>query len=84
MASTSTHAIDRALAEMPVDDRIVALVHSLIGPRHESMRTAFSLLSLFGAMAAHLQMNDIERVLIAEELRDIGDRIENARERVEV
>ena len=82
MASGSTHAIDRALAEMPVDDRIAALVVSLIGSRHESMRTTYSLVSLLGALTAHLPMTDIERVLIAEELRDLGDRIEHAQDQL--
>lgn len=79
--SVAHHSNDEML---PLDQRIGALAVSLIGRRPQNIRVACSLLSLFGALAVHMEMSDSERFVIGEELRTLADEIEHARERVEV
>lgn len=74
--------LDMLLADVPRDQRIASLVVSLIGRRPENIRTCCSLLSLFGALASLMEINPVERMVIAEELRNLADEIEHARERV--
>ncbi len=72
------------LAGVPRDRVIGHLVVSLIGRRVENVRACGSLLSLFAVLAAHLEIGAAERLLLADELRDLADEVEHARERVEV
>jgi kynureninase len=80
----NAYELDELLGAVPLDRRIGHLVVSLIGRKPENVRACGSLLSLFAVLAAHMQMSNIERVLIANELRDLADEVEHARERVEV
>ena len=51
MTQKTARAVDDALGDLPLDDRLVALVVSVITRRPEAIRAVLSLLSLTSVLA---------------------------------
>jgi hypothetical protein len=76
MASKSAKAVDAALGDLPIDDRVAALVCSLITRKPQAVSAILSLCSLIAIMTSRL---DLSRMMVAEVVRDFADEIEHVR-----
>jgi hypothetical protein len=68
------HEIDTALGDLPLGDRVISLVASMVRRETEGKRAAALLIGLVAAMAHFMKPN--ERVILAELLRDVADDVE--------
>jgi hypothetical protein len=66
--------VDAALGGVPLDERVSALVVSLVTRRTEGVRAIVSLFGLISAIGSFLRVE--ERILLAELARDVADRLE--------
>jgi hypothetical protein len=74
MTPETTRAIDQALGELPLIDRITALMCSVITRKPEATKGVVSMIAIVTAMAKYLDAP--ERVAAAEILRDAADAVE--------
>ncbi len=77
MTQKTARAVDDALGGLPLDDRLVALVVSVITRRPEAIRAVLSLLSLTSVLARELPL--AQRIALSEVARDVADEIERRR-----
>ncbi len=77
MTQKTARAVDDALGDLPLDDRLVALVVSVITRRPEAIRAVLSLLSLTSVLARELPL--AQRIALSEVARDVADEIERRR-----
>ena len=77
VARGSARAIDELLGDAPFDDRVSALVVSIITRERQSIKACLSLLSLVGIIARY-GLTQSERVLLSEMVRDVADDIERS------
>ena len=78
----SAAQIDAAFGDLPLDDRVAALVVSMVTRRPEAMLACVSLLSLVSVLASEMSL--VDRVTLAELARDAADHVEHRRELVHV
>lgn len=71
--------IDTALKNLSAEDRIAALICSLVGRDTNSIRTILALLGTVSVMAQ--AMSDMNRYECANTIRDIADEIERLPQR---
>ena len=77
MTQKTARAVDDALGDLPLDDRLVALVVSVITRRPEAIRAVLSLLSLTSVLTRELPL--AQRIALSEVVRDVADEIERRR-----
>lgn len=82
MSPRSAYAVDEALGNLPLLDRIAALVCSVITRKPEAVKGTVAMIATATAMAKLL--DGPERVALAEILRDSADEVEARREHVQV
>jgi hypothetical protein len=82
MASKGAKAVDAALGDLPIDDRVAALVCSFVMRKTQSLVAVASLSSLISLISIHVEMTSAERIILAEGLRDVADAVEHKQERV--
>lgn len=82
MSPRSAYAVDEALGNLPLLDRIAALVCSVITRKPEAVKSTVAMIATATAMAKLL--DGPERVALAEILRDSADEVEARREHVQV
>ena len=80
----SARAVDQALGDLPVNDRIAALVVSLITRKPQSVRAALSLLSMISILVKFTELSPAERIGLAEYARGLPDEIEHSRQAIKV
>ena len=77
MTQKTARAVDDALGDLPLDDRLVALVVSVITRRPEAIRAVLSLLSLTSVLTRELPL--AQRIALSEVVPDVADEIERRR-----
>ncbi len=81
MSRESTRIINAVLCELPIEDRMCALVASILSRKREADPGVLSMLAVTTAMAKLLSAR--ERMMVAELVRDTADEIERGREVVQ-
>jgi hypothetical protein len=74
MPPKSAREIDQVLGDLPLMDRIVALMCSIIMRKLEVTKGVVSMIAIVTAMAEHL--DEPTRIGISEVLRDAADAVE--------
>jgi hypothetical protein len=82
MSHENMRAIDEALRGLSVDDKIAALILSLIEYRPDAVGAVVSLIATIGVMTRGLSQTN--QVMLAELLRDCADRVERRRQVVPI
>jgi hypothetical protein len=82
MTPETTRAVDQALAKLPLDDRVVALIANIITRRPQAVPAVLSMLAVTTAMTRYLPF--ATRVQLAELLRDAADEVERMRQKVPI
>jgi hypothetical protein len=67
----NAHAVDQALGDLPLSDRIFALTACIVTRKPESLRGTVAVTAVTTAMEQHL--SEAERVAISEILRDAAE-----------
>ena len=82
MTPETTRAIDRALGDLPLLDRIMMLMCSVIMRKPEAVKGTVAMIATATVMAK--QLGEPERIAIAEILRDAADAVEHRRQKVHI
>lgn len=82
MSPDQARAVDQVLGDLPLDDRLVALVVSIITRKPQAIPAVLSMIAATAAMTRGLSHNN--RVMIAELLRDCADHVERRQEVVRI
>jgi hypothetical protein len=78
MSPERARAINAALGELPLDDRVTALICSVIERRPQMMPALLSMLATLRVMARYSSIEN--KIAFAEFMRDAADEIEHAHE----
>jgi hypothetical protein len=78
MSRDNVRAIHKMLCGLPLDDRLAALIVSLIERKPDAVDSVLSLIAVIGVMTRGLGV--IKSFALAEALRDCADVIERRRE----
>lgn len=82
MSPENVRAVDQALGDPPLDDRVAALVVSTITRRPQAVPAIFSMIATATAMTRELPLTN--RVQLAEIMLDAADEIERRRQVVHI
>lgn len=82
MSPEGNRAVDAALAGLSVDDRIAALVVSILTRRPQAVRAVLLMIAATVSLTRGLSHRD--KVMLAECMRDAADETERRREKVAV
>lgn len=75
MTLKSAREIDAVLADLPLEDRVIALAANMIMRHPQALKAVCALIGFVSAMAKFL--SEPERITIAEIMRDSADAIEH-------
>jgi hypothetical protein len=75
--SLNARIINAVLHELPADDRLAALICSVIERKPQAMSALVSMVAVIGVMSRHL--SDTNRIALAEIFRGCADHIERRR-----
>ncbi len=76
--------IHGALCKLPLDVQMATLICAIVERRPQAMRALVSMSSVMAVMADAACLSEVNRVALAEVVRDCADEIEHGREVVRV
>ena len=80
--SHNARAVDAALAALPLDDRIAALVTNILTRRPDAIKGVLLMIAATVALTRHL--SHANKIMMAECLRDAADETERRKESVRI